>query len=54
MSKKRSMLFKVLMEGEEKVGKTSLIQQYCLSKFSKAYKPTMMADFANKNVQCGD
>lgn len=47
-------LFKVLIIGDVKVGKSSLVQRYCNDTFSKNYKATMGVDFALKVVQWSD
>lgn len=45
---------KVIMLGDAKTGKTSLMNQYINKKFSKQYKPTIGADFLTKEVMVDD
>ncbi|MEE6493580.1 hypothetical protein FKM82_016893 [Ascaphus truei] len=47
-------LFKVLVVGDARVGKTSLVQRYAHDIFSKEYKVTVGVDFALKVVQWSD
>ena len=41
---------KVVSIGDSGVGKTSLIQQFEHSKFTETFKPTIGADFSNKEI----
>lgn len=41
---------KVVAIGDSGVGKTSLIQMFEHSRFTEAFKPTIGADFSNKEV----
>ena len=45
---------KVVVIGNSAVGKTSLIQQFEHSRFSEHFKPTIGADFSNKEIQLDD
>jgi len=47
-------LLKILIVGDGGVGKSSLLQQYALNKFSNAYKATIGADFLTKEVIIND
>lgn len=42
------------MFGDDRVGKTSLMNQYVNKKFSNQYKATIGADFLTKEVQVED
>jgi len=44
----------VVVIGDSAVGKTSLIQMFEHNKFTEAFKPTIGADFSNKEVQLED
>jgi Ras-related protein Rab-7A len=44
---------KVVVIGNSAVGKTSLIQQFEHEKFSDSFKPTIGADFSNKELELG-
>ncbi|CAI5687936.1 unnamed protein product [Oreochromis niloticus] len=52
-SKKKSLL-KVILLGDSGVGKTSLMNQYAIKKFSNQYKATIGADFLTKEVMVDD
>jgi GTPase SAR1 family protein len=41
---------KVVAIGDSGVGKTSLIQMFEQSKFTDNFKPTIGADFSNKDI----
>lgn len=41
---------KVVVIGDSGVGKTSLIQVFENNKFTQAFKPTIGADFSNKEI----
>ena len=41
---------KILIVGEAKIGKTSIVSRYCQDKFSDKYKPTFGADFLTKDI----
>ena len=45
---------KVVVIGDSGVGKTSLIQVFEHNKFSQAFKPTIGADFSNKEMIVDD
>ncbi len=45
---------KVVVIGDSGVGKTSLIQMFNLNKFTQNFKPTIGADFSNKEVRFDD
>ena len=47
-------LFKVVLIGDSGVGKTSVIQMFEHSKFTDNFKPTIGADFSNKEVTLDD
>jgi len=49
MGEREELIFKVLVLGEVNAGKTSLIRRYVEQKFSRNYKPTMGADFNQKD-----
>ena len=50
----RKHFVKVVVIGNSGVGKTSLIQQFEHSKFTEHFKPTIGADFSNKEIQLED
>ena len=50
----RKVLVKVVVLGDSFVGKTSLIQMFQHSKYTEVFKPTIGADFSNKEVQLDD
>lgn len=50
----RKSFAKVVVIGDSGVGKTSLIQVFEHAKFSAAFKPTIGADFSNKEVIVDD
>ena len=43
-------LFKILLAGDARVGKSSLIKQYVDFKFKQDYQKTQAVDFAVKNL----
>ena len=45
------MFLKILLIGDSGVGKTSLIQRFVTSKFPDIFKPTIGADFSNKEME---
>ncbi|MFX1485998.1 MAG: Rab family GTPase [Promethearchaeota archaeon] len=49
----KEYVFKVVVVGDEKVGKTSLIVRYTEKRFTGDYKPTIGIDFAGKFVPFG-
>lgn len=49
----KQYVFKVVVVGDEQVGKTSLIVRFTEKRFSEAYKPTIGIDFAGKFVSFG-
>ena len=46
----RKHFLKVVVIGDSFVGKTSLIQMFEHGRFSDAFKPTIGADFSNKEM----
>jgi len=54
MSLRKKVLLKVIILGDSGVGKTSLMNQYVNSKFSKQYKATIGADFLTKEITIED
>jgi Ras-related protein Rab-7A len=48
--KDRKCFVKVVAIGDSGVGKTSLIQMFESSKFTESFKPTIGADFSNKEL----
>lgn len=42
------------MIGDPGVGKTAMIKQACLGRFSRQYRATIGVDFVIKRIQCGD
>ncbi|XP_013768415.1 ras-related protein Rab-7a-like [Pundamilia nyererei] len=54
MTSKKRVLLKVVLLGDSFVGKTSLMNQYAIKKFSNQYKATIGADFMTKEVMVGD
>ena len=50
----RKCFVKVVIIGDSGVGKTSLIQMFEHSKFTENFKPTIGADFSNKEVALED
>ncbi|XP_028850014.1 ras-related protein Rab-7L1-like [Denticeps clupeoides] len=50
----REHLFKILVIGDGKVGKTSIVNRYANDKFSKDYRMTVGVDFTMKVVQWSD
>jgi len=47
----RKHFVKVVVIGDSFVGKTSLIQMFEHSRFTEHFKPTIGADFSNKEIQ---
>ena len=41
---------KIVVVGDEEVGKTSIILRYTKNRFTENYKPTLGADFAIKEM----
>ncbi|CAF0904232.1 unnamed protein product [Rotaria sordida] len=54
MAGRKKALLKVIVLGDSGVGKTSLMGQFVLHKFSNQYKATIGADFLTKEVQIDD
>jgi len=54
MSHRKKTIMKIMLVGDEGVGKTALLTQYAKQKFSKQYKPTISADFLTKQIDIGD
>ena len=50
MAQERRCFVKVVAIGDSGVGKTSLIQMFEHSKFTESFKPTIGADFSNKEI----
>ncbi len=50
----RKSFAKVVVIGDSGVGKTSLIQMFEHNKFNQSFKPTIGADFSNKEVTFED
>jgi small GTP-binding protein len=48
------VLFKVVVIGQGRVGKTSLARRYCEGKFSKSYNTTLGLDLFSKKLNIGD
>eukprot|EP01104_Vermistella_antarctica_P002920 TRINITY_DN130_c1_g2_i1.p1 TRINITY_DN130_c1_g2~~TRINITY_DN130_c1_g2_i1.p1 ORF type:complete len:185 (-),score=43.89 TRINITY_DN130_c1_g2_i1:908-1462(-) len=46
------MLFKVIVVGDEKVGKTALLNRYCRNEFLKDIPPTKGVEFSLKTFEC--
>jgi GTPase SAR1 family protein len=44
----------VVVIGDSFVGKTSLIQMFEHNKFQESFKPTIGADFSNKEIKLDD
>ncbi|CDW84202.1 rab small monomeric gtpase [Stylonychia lemnae] len=53
-SQLRKCFIKLVIIGDSSVGKTSLIQMFEHSKFSQNFKPTIGADFSNKEITLDD
>ena len=47
----KKMFVKVVAIGDSGVGKTSLIQMFEHSRFTENFKPTIGADFSNKEIK---
>ena len=47
---KRKVFFKIVVIGDSSVGKSSLIHRYVKSQFAKDFKPTIGAEFSNKEI----
>uniref|UniRef100_A0A668T8N1 RAB7A, member RAS oncogene family n=1 Tax=Oreochromis aureus TaxID=47969 RepID=A0A668T8N1_OREAU len=54
MTSKKRVVLKVIILGDSGVGKTSLMNQYAIKKFSNQYKATIGADFLTKEVMVED
>uniref|UniRef100_A0A3Q0SYJ5 RAB7A, member RAS oncogene family n=1 Tax=Amphilophus citrinellus TaxID=61819 RepID=A0A3Q0SYJ5_AMPCI len=54
MTSKKKVLLKVIILGDSGVGKTSLMNQYVIKRFSNQYKATIGADFLTKEVTVDD
>ena len=50
----RKHFVKVVVIGDSFVGKTSLIQMFEHNKFQESFKPTIGADFSNKEIKLDD
>jgi Ras-related protein Rab-7A len=53
-SMQRKHFVKVVVIGDSFVGKTSLIQMFEHSRFTEHFKPTIGADFSNKEISLED
>jgi len=53
-SKRSIFLFKVVVVGQGRVGKTSLARRFCEGKFSTSYQPTLGLDLFSKNLTIAD
>ena len=51
---KNKHFVKVVVIGDSFVGKTSLIQMFEHNRFTENFKPTIGADFSNKEIQLED
>ena len=49
-SKKKKIFFKIVIIGDSNVGKSCLIHRYVKSQFAKDFKPTIGAEFSNKEI----
>ena len=49
--KKKKLFLKVVIIGDSGVGKTSLIHRYTTTRFLQEFKPTIGAEFSNKEVE---
>ena len=47
---KKDVVFKIVLIGDESVGKTSIINKFKRDKFSEKYEPTLGLDFQTKNI----
>ena len=47
---KRKVFFKIVIIGDSSVGKSCLIHRYVKSQYAKDFKPTIGAEFSNKEV----
>ena len=54
MATRKKLLLKVIILGDSGVGKTCLMNQYVLKKFSNQYKATIGADFLTKEIVIED
>lgn len=54
MAARQKSLQKIIILGDQGVGKTSLMQRYVNSRYTTQYKATIGADFLTKNVMVGD
>jgi len=50
----RKCFVKLVIIGDSAVGKTSLIQMFEHNKFNQSFKPTIGADFSNKEITMDD
>ena len=48
---KKAIMCKIIIIGESKVGKTSIISQFWLNKFRDVYKWTIGTDFCTKKIE---
>jgi len=53
-SKHSGVLFKVVVIGQGRVGKTSLARRYCEGKFTTSYNTTLGLDLFSKKLSIGD
>ena len=47
---KKNYIFKVIILGDQGVGKTSVLQTFVRGNFNQVYKPTIGADFHTKKL----
>ena len=50
----KKCFIKIVAIGDSSVGKTSLIQMFEHTRFTENFKPTIGADFSNKEIKIGD
>jgi small GTP-binding protein len=48
---KRKVFFKIVVIGDSGVGKSSLIHRYVKSQYMQDFKPTIGAEFSNKEIE---
>ena len=51
---KKDIIFKIVLIGDENVGKTSIINKFKNNKFSEKYEPTLGLDFQTKYIAIND
>ena len=50
----RKAFIKLVVIGDSNVGKTAIINQFEHGRFNESFKPTIGADFSNKEMQLED